>query len=48
LRYHRSATVEAIAGQTGRTTSAVYKALSRIHETLLDCIARKLAQGEAS
>lgn len=46
LRYHGSNAVETVAQKLGRTTWAVYKALTRIHETLLDCISRKLSQEE--
>lgn len=47
LRYFRSATVESIAQKTGQSTSTVYKSLAKIHEALLDCITRKLAQEDA-
>ena len=37
----------ALAGELGRTPEAVYKSLQRIRRTLLECIERKIAEGEA-
>lgn len=47
LRYRGSHSIPQVAEQVNRTSSAVYKALSRIHERLLTCIRRKLAEGDA-
>ncbi len=38
LRYQPGATTKSVAGAVGRSVDAVYKALNRIHEQLLDCI----------
>jgi RNA polymerase sigma-70 factor (ECF subfamily) len=38
LRYTESATPQQVAQQTGRTIHAVYKALNRLHEALLQCV----------
>ncbi len=48
LRYRGSQSVEVVAQKVGRTASAVYKALARIRESLLDCISRKLTERDAS
>jgi RNA polymerase sigma-70 factor (ECF subfamily) len=48
LRYHGSASVETVAQQVDRTPWAVYKALARVHDALLACIRRKLAEGDRS
>ena len=42
LRYEPGATTKSVAAQVGRSADAVYKALNRIHEQLLDCIESKL------
>jgi RNA polymerase sigma-70 factor (ECF subfamily) len=47
LRYRGDQAIAAMAAKIGRTTSAVYKALSRIHEQLLDCVRRKVTEGDA-
>ncbi len=47
LRYQGQSSVETTARKVGRTTSAVYKALARVREALLECISRKLAEGDA-
>lgn len=41
LRYQPGATTKGVAASVGRSTDAVYKALNRIHEQLLDCIDSK-------
>lgn len=43
-RYEVGQTVQEIAVQTQRSVMAVYKALNRIHHSLLDCIQRTLRQ----
>lgn len=48
LRYHGANTVETVARKIGRTSWAVYKGLTRVHQTLLDCISSKLAQEDRS
>lgn len=45
-RYESGANVKRIAAEIGRTESAVYKALSKIHDALFHCIEAKLAQGD--
>ncbi len=42
LRYQSAQSVKEIAAAVGRTESAVYKALQRIHNELYDCIERGL------
>lgn len=37
-RYQQGASVKGVAGAIGRSTDAVYKALARIHNTLLQCV----------
>ncbi|HBO44021.1 MAG TPA: RNA polymerase [Planctomycetaceae bacterium] len=39
-RYRQGTSPKAVAEQVGRSATAVYKALSRIHNTLLDCVQR--------
>lgn len=43
-RYTDDSTPQQIATQVGRSIDAVYKALSRIHDSLMQCIQRKLAR----
>jgi len=43
-RYRESATTRSVSAELGRSVSAVYKALNRIHEALFDCIERTLAR----
>ena len=45
--YFAERKVESLAAEHGRTVEAVYKSLQRIRRTLLDCIERKVAEGEA-
>lgn len=47
LRYFCSTSVAKIANKIRRTPSAVYKALARVHELLLECIEQKMAQEDA-
>jgi RNA polymerase sigma-70 factor (ECF subfamily) len=42
-RYLGSSTVQEIAARDGRSVDAVYKAMSRIRQSLLACIERRLA-----
>jgi RNA polymerase sigma-70 factor (ECF subfamily) len=42
-RYRDNASIENIAQHTARTVEAVYRALSRIRQTLHDCVTRTLA-----
>lgn len=44
LRYEPGATTKSVARLAGRSVDAVYKALNRIHEQLLDCIDSKLEE----
>ena len=44
LRYQPGATTKQVAQQLGRSVNAVYKALNRIHDELLDCINSKLEE----
>ena len=43
-RYTAGGTVDAIAAEAGRTTDAVYRMLSRIRQSLRECVARSLAR----
>jgi RNA polymerase sigma-70 factor (ECF subfamily) len=43
LRYDEGTAVEVIAAQLHRTTEAVYRMLSRIRQTLYDCVSSTLA-----
>jgi RNA polymerase sigma-70 factor (ECF subfamily) len=43
-RYTNGAGVEAIAASTGRTADAVYRMLSRVRQTLRECVGRSLAR----
>ncbi len=45
MRYEENQTVPAIAERIGKSIHAVYKAVSRIHDSLLDCVRRKMASG---
>jgi RNA polymerase sigma-70 factor (ECF subfamily) len=44
-RYRDGLDIEAVSRQAGRTVEAVYRALSRIRQTLYDCVTESLAQG---
>jgi RNA polymerase sigma-70 factor, ECF subfamily len=44
LRYEPGATTKGVAHQLGRSVDAIYKALNRIHDKLLDCINAKLEE----
>lgn len=44
LRYEPEATTKSVAQIVGRSVDAIYKALNRIHEQLLDCIDSKLEE----
>jgi RNA polymerase sigma-70 factor (ECF subfamily) len=44
-RFSEGATTESTATTLGRSVAAVYQALSRTRQTLLDCVNRSLAQG---
>ena len=44
FRYHENRAPVIVAKMIGRTVSAVHKALARIHESLLECIRRCLAE----
>jgi RNA polymerase sigma-70 factor (ECF subfamily) len=45
-RFAEGATIQGVAEQVGRSVDAVYKALAKIRQSLLDCVTRTLA-GEA-
>lgn len=45
-RYDDGATTKTVASSVGRSTDAVYKALSRIHRNLFDCITKKMSEGD--
>lgn len=47
LRYRFHATPQEIATQAGRSLAAIYKALGRIHNSLLNCIERATLGREA-
>ncbi|MBN2023571.1 MAG: sigma-70 family RNA polymerase sigma factor [Pirellulales bacterium] len=42
-RYQQGAPPKTVAQQVGRSVAAVYKALTRIHDTLFDCIRKATA-----
>ncbi len=44
LRYWKGSSVKSLAEDLGRNADAVYKALSRIHTSLLDCVQRTLTE----
>jgi RNA polymerase sigma-70 factor (ECF subfamily) len=44
-RFAEGATVQSTAAQVGRSADAVYKALSRIRQSLFDCVTRSLSTG---
>jgi RNA polymerase sigma-70 factor, ECF subfamily len=44
-RFSEGSTTESTAAVVGRSVAAVYQALSRARQTLLDCVSRSLAQG---
>ena len=46
LRYRGNHSVASVGRKLGRTGSAIYKALARVRESLLDCMRRKLAERE--
>ena len=46
LRYRSECPIPAVAKKVGRTLGAVYKALERAHKALLDCVRRKMLEGE--
>lgn len=46
LRYEPGVSTEQIAERVGRSSSAVYKALNRIHGLLLRCIRQSMAEGD--
>jgi RNA polymerase sigma-70 factor (ECF subfamily) len=43
-RFVEGATTQSTAAQLGRSVDAVYKALSKIRQTLFDCVTRTLAR----
>jgi RNA polymerase sigma-70 factor, ECF subfamily len=45
-RYADGATTKTAAAAVGRSTDAVYKSLSRIHQRLFDCITGKLGEDD--
>jgi RNA polymerase sigma-70 factor, ECF subfamily len=46
MKYQSAQSVKQIASAIGRTESAVYKALQRIHEELFDCVEGKLERSD--
>ncbi len=48
MRYKEEREVREIADQAGRSESAVYKALTKIHDTLFQCVQHKLAEWGAT
>lgn len=44
-RYKPGATTKRVAGEVGRSVDAVYKALSRIHQALFECMTTSLLDG---
>jgi RNA polymerase sigma-70 factor (ECF subfamily) len=45
-RFEEGATTESTAAKVGRTVAAVYQALSRVRQTLLECVDRSVVRGE--
>jgi RNA polymerase sigma-70 factor (ECF subfamily) len=45
-RYHDNQPIPEIAQRTGRSPNALYKALDRIRAWLMDCVQRKIAEGQ--
>ena len=45
-RYQADVPVAQMAQRLGRSQSAIYKALGRIHDLLLECVERRLAENE--
>ena len=41
-RYESGATIKSVAAAVGRSAEGLYKAMRRIHDTLYDCIQRRL------
>jgi RNA polymerase sigma-70 factor, ECF subfamily len=48
LRYHGGTTIKGAAEQLGRPVQGLYKAMTRVHTTLAECIQRALMQRESS
>ncbi len=48
LRYDLNSSIEVTAQKCGRTTTAVYKALSRMRAALYQCVNRAIATGDKS
>jgi RNA polymerase sigma-70 factor, ECF subfamily len=46
LRYDDGVTTQSLAANVGRSPDSVYKSLSRIHQSLFDCITRKLNEDD--
>jgi RNA polymerase sigma-70 factor (ECF subfamily) len=45
-RYHDNQPIPEIAQRTGRSPNALYKALDRIRGWLMDCVQRRIAEGQ--
>lgn len=45
-RYEVGSTIDSLARKIGRSSSLVYKSLARIHDSLLECVRRRLAEGD--
>ena len=41
-RYEAGATIKSVAAAVGRSAEGLYKAMRRIHDTLHDCVQRRL------
>src|SRR5690606_32750040 len=46
-RYGREETIRQLAERTGRPVKTLYKTLERVRASLMSCIERRLAEGEA-
>jgi len=44
LRYSEECSIEELAERSGRTVTAIYRALSRVRRVLFDCVNRSVAQ----
>jgi RNA polymerase sigma-70 factor (ECF subfamily) len=46
LRYSEGMTIKTIASRLGKPLQGIYKRMSRLHDSLLQCIERKMAMSE--
>jgi RNA polymerase sigma-70 factor (ECF subfamily) len=46
LRYQKSKSIKEVAQFIGKSVESLYKTIARIHHALLQCVQRKLSQGD--